>query len=164
MRFGRMQEFILIHTLLKIQGKLPVHWKSPNVFGVDEEAVEFGKKRKKHFLNVLLKSEILMNYYDLELSETPSRVLGQAHFKYDKKYQNALTDLGKCLKGLEKSGLIHYGFTPTQIRLTRKGREVAEDLLKSKEIPDRAEQGEFITLRRKGGKTAGLPFEKSEKP
>ncbi len=163
MRFGRMQEFILIHTLLKIQGKLPSLWKSPNVFGVDEEAVEFGKKRKKHFLNVLLKSEILMNYYDLELSETPSRVLGQAHFKYDKKYQNALTDLGKCLKGLEKNGLIHYGFTPTQIRLTRRGREVAEELLKSKEIPDRAEQRELITLRRKGGKTAGLPFEKSEK-
>jgi len=101
MRFGRMQEFILIHTLLKIQGKLSSHWKSPNVFGIDEEALEFGKKRKKHFLNVLLKSEILMNYYDLELSETPSKVLGQARFKYDKKYQNALTDLGKCLNGLE---------------------------------------------------------------
>ena len=44
-------------------------------------------------------------------------------FKSDKKYQNALTDLGKCLKGLEKLGLIEYGFTPTQIRLTRRGKE-----------------------------------------
>jgi hypothetical protein len=158
-----MQEFILTRTLLKIQGKLPSSWKSPNVFGVDEEAVEFGKKRKKHFLNVLLKSEILMNYYDLELSETPSRILGQAHFKYNAKYQNALTDLGKCLKGLEKNGYIHYGFTPTQIRLTRRGREVAEGFLKSKGILRRSEQEELISFRKKKEKTAGSLFEKGEK-
>lgn len=131
MRLGRMQEFILIHTLLKIQGRLPAGWKSPNVWGVDEESLEFGKKRKKHFQNTLLKSEVLLNYYKLEISEKPSRILGQTHFKYDKKYHNALTDLGKCLKSLEKMGLIEYGFRPTQIRLTRRGKETTENLLKN---------------------------------
>jgi len=31
-------------------------------------------------------------------------------------------------------GLIEYGFTPTQIRLTRRGKETTEALLKRKEI------------------------------
>jgi len=145
MRFGRMQEFILVHALLKIQGRLPSAWKSPNVWGIDEEATEFGKKYKKHFATVLLKSEILLNYYELELSETPSRILGQTHFKYNVKYQNALTDLGKCLRNLEKGGLIAYGFSPTQIRLTRKGRETAEALLKMKERFGESEQKELLS-------------------
>lgn len=145
MRIGRMQEFILVHALLKIQGRLPAGWKCPNVWGIDEEAREFGKKYKKHFSTVLLKGEILLNYYELELSETPSRILGQTHFKYNKKYQNALTDLGKCLKGLEKGGLIDYGFTPTQIRLTRKGKEAAESLLEKKERPQPSEQKELLS-------------------
>ncbi len=162
MRLGRMQKFILTHTLLKIQGKLPYTWKSPNVFGVDEEATEFGKKRKRHFLNVLLKSEILMNYYDLELSETPSKILGQTHFKSNNKYQNALTDLGKCLRGLEKNGYIRYGFTPTQIRLTRRGREVAEELLKNKETPVQAAQEELLSFRKKGERISGALFEEGE--
>ena len=162
MRLGRMQEFILTHALLKIQGKLPLPWKSPNVFGVDEEAMEFGKKRKRHFLNVLLKSEILMNYYDLELSETPSKILGQAHFKYNKKYQNALTDLGECLRGLEKNGYIHYGFTPTQIRLTRRGREVAEELIKNRAFLNRSEQEELIAFRKKRERNTGVLFDKGE--
>jgi hypothetical protein len=144
MRFGRMQEFILTHALLKSQGKLPPGWKSPNVWGVDEEASEFGKKYKKHFQTVLLKGEILLNYYDLELSETPSRILGQTHFKSTKKYHHARTDLGKCLKGLGKIGLIDYGFTPTQIRLTRKGKDVAESLLARKEAPPQSEQEELL--------------------
>ncbi len=145
MRLGRMQEFILIHTLLKIQGRLPAGWKSPNVWGIDEESLEFGKKRKKHFQNTLLKSEILLNYYGLEVSEKPSRILGQTHFKYNKKYQNALTDSGKCLKGLEKMGLIQYGFRPTQIRLTRRGKEVTESLLKKKEIGSPSIQKKLIS-------------------
>ena len=139
-----MQEFILTRALLKIQGKLPPGWKSPNVWGVDEEASEFGKKYKRHFQTVLLKSEILLNYYDLELSENPSRILGQTHFKTTRKYHNARTDLGKCLKGLGKSGLIDYGFTPTQIRLTRKGREIAESLLEMKEGPQQSQQKELL--------------------
>ena len=134
MRLGKRQKFILVHTLLKIQGRLPSGWKSPNVWGIDEESLEFGKKRKKHFLNALLKSEILLNYYDLELSEKPSKMLGQTHFKSSNKYQNALTDLAECLKGLARMGLIEYGFTPTQIRLTRRGKEATEALLKRKEM------------------------------
>ena len=145
MRLGKRQEFILVHTLLKIQGRLPSGWKSPNVWGVDEESLEFGKKRKKHFLNTLLKSEILLNYYDLEVSEKPSKILGQTHFKYNKKYQNALTNLGKCLKGLEKMGLIEYGFTPTQIRLTRRGKETTEALLKRKEMGSPSVQKKLIS-------------------
>lgn len=145
MRLGKRQIFILIHTLLKIQGRLPADWKSPNVWGIDEESLEFGKKRKRHFGNTLLKSEILLNYYDLEISEKPSKILGQTHFKYNKKYQNALTDLGKCLKGLEKMGLIEYGFTPTQIRLTRRGKETAEGIMKRKEIVSQAVQNRLIS-------------------
>ena len=133
MRLGKLQEFILVHTLLKVQGRLPPAWKSPNVWGIDEESLEFGKKRKRHFINALLKSEILLNYYELEVSQRPSRILGHTHFKYNKKYRNALGDLAKCLKGLEKNGLIEYGFTPTQIRLTRRGREAAEETLKKKQ-------------------------------
>lgn len=134
MRLGKLQEFILTRTLLKVQGRLPSGWKSPNVWGIDEESLEFGKKRKKHFMNALLKSEILLNYYDLEVSRKPSRILGHTHFKYNRKYQNVLGDLAKCLKGLEKNGLIEYGFTPTQIRLTRRGREAAEEALKKKQM------------------------------
>ena len=145
MGLGKRQEFILVHTLLKTQGKLPSGWKSPNVWGIDEESLEFGKKRKKHFLNTLLKSEILLNYYDLEVSAKPSKILGQTHFKYNRKYHNALTDLGRCLKGLEKMGLIEYGFTPTQIRLTRRGREVTESLLKRKELVSPPVQKKLIS-------------------
>lgn len=145
MRPGRLQEFILVHTLLKIQGRLPAGWKSPNVWGVDEESLEFGKKRKKHFLNILLKSEVLLNYYDLEVSQKPSRILGQTHFKYGKKYQNALTQLGRCLKGLRKAGRIEYGFSPTQIRLTRKGRDAAERILKQREKTPPPRQEELIS-------------------
>jgi hypothetical protein len=144
MRFGKMQEFILTRALLKVQGKLPPGWKSPNVWGVDEEASEFGKKYKKHFQTVLLKSEILLNYYDLELSGIPSKILGHTHFKSTKKYHNARTDSGKCLKGLQRIGLIDYGFTPTQIRLTRKGKEVAESLLEMKGRPQQSEQKELL--------------------
>ena len=135
----------MVHTLLKVQGRLPSGWKSPNVWGVDRESLEFGKKRKRHFLNTLLKSEILLNYYDLEISEKPSKILGQTHFKYNKKYQNALTDLGKCLKGLGKMGLIEYGFTPTQIRLTRRGKEATAALLKGKEIGSPSLQKKLIS-------------------
>jgi hypothetical protein len=145
MRLGKRQTFILIHTLLKIQGRLPSDWKAPNVWGIDEESLEFGKKRKRHFGNTLLKSEILLNYYGLEVSEKPSRILGQTHFKYNKKYQNALTNIGKCLKGLEKMGLIEYGFTPTQIRLTRRGKDAAEGIMKKKEIASQAVQNRLIS-------------------
>ena len=145
MPLGKLQEFILVRTLLKIQGRLPAGWKSPNVWGIDEESLEFGKKRKKHFLNVLLKSEVLLNYYDLEISEKPSRILGQTHFKYNEKYQNALTVLGKCLKGLEKNGLIEYAFTPTQIRLTRRGKEAAEAALKKKQMVSHPVQKKLIS-------------------
>ena len=145
MRLGKRQEFILVHILLKTQGRLPAGWKAPNVWGIDEESLEFGKKRKKHFQNTLLKSEILLNYYGLEISEKPSKILGQTHFKYNKKYQNALTDLGKCLKGLEKMGLIEYGFRPTQIRLTRRGKEATETLLKKKEMGSPSVQKKLIS-------------------
>jgi hypothetical protein len=145
MRLGKLQEFILVHTHLKIQGRLPSAWKSPNVWGTDEESLEFGKKRKKHFLNALLKSEVLLNYYDLEISEKPSRILGQTHFKYNKKYKNALTDLGRCLMGLEKIGLIEYGFTPTQIRLTRRGKETAEAALKKRQPVSSPVQNKLIS-------------------
>jgi hypothetical protein len=145
MRLGKMQRFILVHALLKTQGRLPLAWKSPNVWGIDEESLEFGKKRKKHFLNTLLKSEILLNYYDLELSKKPSKMPGQTHFKSGKKYHNALADLGKCLKGLAKSGLIEYGFTPTQIRLTRRGKEATESLLKKKETGFPSVQNKLIS-------------------
>jgi len=145
MRLGKLQEFILLHTHLKIQGRLPPGWKYPNDWGTDEESLEFGKKRKKHFLNALLKSEVLLNYYDLEISEKPSRILGHTHFKYNKKYQNAMTDLGKCLKGLEKNGLIEYAFKPTQIRLTRRGKEAAEAVFKKKQMVSPPVQKKLIS-------------------
>jgi hypothetical protein len=144
MRLGTLQGWILVHAYLKaVKGALPEGWKMPNTWGRDYESVEWGRRYRQHYQDRLLKSEVLLNYYRLESSDIESRIIGQAKFKYNRAYRNALTGLGKALRRLKEKGLInvslwYYEFEPTTILLTEEGRAVAERLLKA---PDSGRAG-----------------------
>jgi hypothetical protein len=130
MRIGKFQGWILIHALLKARDSLPPGWRKPNTWGLDYDATEWGKRHKQHYQDVLLKSEVLLNYFHLEQSPIRSRVIGQFKFKYDKGYRNALKHLGRALLSLREKGLIetnmwYYEFQPTTIKLTEKGKAMA---------------------------------------
>jgi hypothetical protein len=130
MRIGKLQEWILIHALLKSRNSLPPEWIRPNTWGPDYEATEWGKRYKRHYQDVLLKSEVLLNYFHLTPSPLKSNITGQFKFKYDKGYRNALKHLGRALLSLREKGLIetnmwYYDFQPTTILLTEKGKSAA---------------------------------------
>ena len=132
MRLGRLQIWILVHAYLKtVKRSLPEGWKSPKTWGRDYESVEWGRRYRRHYEDCLLKSEVLLNYYNLELSAIESKIIGQAKFKYDRPYRNALAVLGKAMRSLKEKDLItvslwYYDFEPTTLRLTEKGRAIAE--------------------------------------
>jgi hypothetical protein len=166
MRIGKFQEWILVHALLKARNSLPPGWKKPNTWGPDYEATQWGKRYRQHYQDVLLKSEVLLNYFHLEQSPIKSKVIGQFKFKYDKGYRNALKHLGRALLSLREKGLIetnmwYFEFQPTTIKLTEKGKGMAVLLDGSREKGGSQKRASEITRRGRLGtrKSARLEME-----
>ena len=122
---GKVERWILEHTYLKSnKGQMPGGWKQ-----IDEEKLK----------DRLYRSEIMLNYYELELS--PYRGELDRHvFKMTNTSKSANASCSRSVKGLMKKGLIEGwmnrfwgGIEKTEywwswLTLTKEGNEVVKKL------------------------------------
>lgn len=138
--------------LKSITRTLPLQWKSPcnkemldNAFSPDvweqnpfcpnrQEAEERAEREKDHWFGHLFKSEIMLNYFDLELSWKSAWSSRRVKFVDSREYRIALASTSRAMKHLQIKGYIEIERCSIldrhmMLKLTQKGTEEAAKLL-----------------------------------
>ena len=144
-RIGKLERWILFHAYMKtVKKELPGNWKISRAGQFERESFKRGLRHKENydwslFWKYLFKSEILLNYFDLELSlkEPMHFNYQQEKFRVTNKYRSALASFTRITKQMKEKGLIETWYSNkgyynywVGIVLTGKGKEIANNLLK----------------------------------